>query len=121
MGHPWRSLPICNARVRSNINQPGSIPYLRRIEFVELARIIKPRERISDKGKLSERIGRKDTSLRPLKENRIQTTKMSIIIKFIAFYASLITVVIILLEIIFFINHGYLFPIEQISDFRFLF
>jgi len=67
MGHSWGSLPICNARVRNNITQPGSIPYLSRIEFVELVRIIKPRERISDKGKLSERIGRKDTGLRPLK------------------------------------------------------
>ena len=67
MGHSWGSLPICNARVSNNIAQPGSIPYLSRIEFVELARIIKPRERISDKGKLSERIGRKDTGLRPLK------------------------------------------------------
>jgi len=46
---------------------------------------------------------------------------MSTIIKFIAFSALLLTVVIILLEIKFAFNHGYLLPIKQISDFRFLF
>jgi hypothetical protein len=55
------------------------------------------------------------------RERRIQTTKMFNIIKVIAFYALLIAVVIFLLEVKFAINHGYLLPIKQISDFRSLF
>ena len=67
IGNSKGSLPICNPRVRNDINQPGSLPYLSRIALVQIICIIKQRERISDKGKLSERIGRKDTGLRPLK------------------------------------------------------
>ena len=67
MGNAGDSLPICNPRIRCNIISLDRYPYLSRIVLVQIICIIKQRERINDKGKLSERIGRKDSSLRPLK------------------------------------------------------
>jgi hypothetical protein len=55
------------------------------------------------------------------KGKKIETTKMFNIIKVIAFYALVIAGVILLLEIRFLINHGFLWPLKHISDFRSLF